>query len=380
MRTLRVGLVGFGYMGKMHSFCYRNLKYYYKFSQPAEVKMYALATTSPEQERPISFEKIYNNYLELLADPQVDIVDICAPNFLHKEILLAAIKANKAIFCEKPLTLNLAEAQEIKKAIEYYHYRKPNRIAFEYRFSPAIQRAKQLIIDGKLGRLIQFNVKYYGSEFLDPGRPISWQSTKTKAGGGVTYALGTHAIDLIHYLIGDIQEVYAVKKTIFQKRPLKGSNQMAQVELEDIMNVLCQSNTGIPGTLLLSQVAAGSGIDFSFEIYGEKGSVKFNQAQPNQLLYFDDTVAKKPHGGFSGYTAIETMQKYDGDAIFPPPRVDISWSRYHIASIYDFVKDVIQETQSHPDLMDAFKVQSVTDAIFTSADEKKIVQIAQNIE
>lgn len=375
MDTLRIGLIGFGYMGKMHSFCYQNLQYYYKFPRPVKIELYALATTSHGTGLPVEFTKIYHDYRDLINDEKVDIVDICSPNFMHKEILLAAIRANKAIFCEKPLALNLTEAKEIYKAMKDSRYAKTNRIAFEYRFSPAIMRAKQLIDEGRLGNLIQFNVKYYGSEFLDPKRPISWQSTKEKAGGGVTYALGTHAIDLIEYLVGNINQVYASQKTVFKERPIKGTDQMGQMELEDIMNVLCQCDGDIPGTLLLSQVAAGAGIDFSFEIYGTKGAVKFNQGAPNTLWYFDDTLPKAPHGGYSGYQAIETMQKYDGDAVFPPPRVDISWSRYHIASVYDFIKAVIEKRESSPSLLDAFKVQLVTDAIFASASEKQIKTI-----
>ena len=372
MDTLRIGLIGFGYMGKMHSFCYQNLQYYYRFPHPVKIELYALATTSQGTGLPVEFTKIYHDYRELIQDEKVDVVDICAPNFMHKDILLAAIRANKAIFCEKPLALNLTEAKEVVEAMEASNYRKTNRIAFEYRFSPAVLRAKELIEEGRLGDLIQFNVKYYGSEFLDPKRPISWQSTKDKAGGGVTYALGTHAIDLIEYLVGPVEQVYAFQKTVFKERPIKGTHELGRMELEDIMNVLCQCRGDIPGTLLLSQVAAGAGIDFSFEIYGKKGAVKFNQATPNTLWYFDDTLPKAPHGGYSGYQAIETMQKYDGDAIFPPPRVDISWSRYHMASIYDFVKAVVENRESAPSLWDAFQVQRVTDAIFASAREKKI--------
>ena len=168
---------------------------------------------------------------------------------------------------------------------------KQSRIAFEYRFVPAIIRAKQMINEGKIGKIINFNFKYYGSEFIDPFRPISWQSTKEKSGGGVLYALGTHTIDLIHYLIGDIDEVYADKRTYFKRRPLSGTDRMTDVDIEDIFNIQLYCGEKM-GTLLLSQVAAGSGIDLAFEIYGEDGTIKFNHENPNVIYYYNNKEEK----------------------------------------------------------------------------------------
>ena len=348
MSKIRIGLVGFGYMGKMHSLCYENLKYYYQLPEDVEIELYALAAPRPVANLPVKFTKIYKDYADLIADDNVDVIDICAPNFMHKDVLLAAIRANKYIYCEKPLTLNLEEAKEIKAAIEATDYQKANRVSFEYRFCPAIIRAQELIKEGKIGKLVQFNFKYYGSEFLNPLRPITWQSTKAKSGGGVLYALGTHAIDLIRYLVGEVESVYALQKTVFKERPIKGTNEVGKVEIEDILNILLECEQDVPGTLLLSQVAAGAGIDFAFEIYGEHGSLKFNQENPNALYYYDDGDAKEPHGGFAGYKAIETMQKYDGAAIFPPPRVNIAWSRYHVASVYDFINSIVNKKNTSP--------------------------------
>ena len=377
MKTIRIGIVGFGYMGKMHTLCYQNLAYFYRMPQDLKIELYALAAPHPVENLPVQFQKVYADYRELIADPQVDAVDICTPNYLHKDVLLAAIRANKAIYCEKPLALSLEEAKAVKAAMEEYGYKKTNRVSFEYRFCPAIMRARQLLQEGRIGRIIQFNVKYYGSEFLDPLRPISWQSTKAKAGGGVLYALGTHAIDLIDWLIGDVESVYAVKRTVFRERPVRGENRTGKVELEDILNVLLKCREDVTGTLLLSQVAAGAGIDFAVEIYGEKGSLKFNQENPNVLQYFSCGDEPGPIGGFTGYKAIETMQKYGGEAIFPPPRVNISWIRYHVASIYDFITAVSGDRESHPDLLDAYRVQMVTDAVYASAEAKKEMEISR---
>ncbi len=373
-KILNVAIVGFGYMGKMHAMCYDNLKYYYNCD--TEVHLYAVVSSKSPETLPVTFEKYYTSVDAMLADKAVDIVDICGPNYMHKEVLCKVIAANKHIYCEKPLTVDMDSAKDVLKCMEVNHYNKINRITFEYRFVPAIIRAKQIIESGGIGKLINFNFKYYGCEFLDPARPISWQSTKELSGGGVLYAMGTHSIDLIRYLVGDVLEVFAQKKTHYKKRPLKDNpSEMKDVEIEDIVNAQLTCEDEVVGNLLLSQVAAGSGIDFQFEIYGEKGAIKFNHENANVIYYYNNEDAKGPNGGFDGFKAIETTQKYGGEAVFPPPRVTISWSRYHIASIYDFIHAIEVGEQTTPDIKDAYEVQKITNAIYTSAETGRIVEV-----
>ncbi len=372
MKKINIGMVGFGYMGIMHTMCYENLKYYYNMD--VEINMYAVSNTSKKTGFPVGFKKIYNDFRELINDENVDVVDICVPNFMHSEVLIEAIKANKHIYCEKPLTIDFESATKIMDIYRKFNYNKVSRMTFEYRFVPAVMRAKQLIDEGKIGKIINFNFKYYGSEFLDPKRPISWQSTREKSGGGVLYALGTHAVDLIHYLVGDIDEVYASKSTYYKKRTLVGTDKTADVDIEDIINIqlFCKN---IMGTLLLSQVAAGSSIDLAFEIYGETGAIKFNHENPNIIYYYSNEDEKFPIGGLCGFKAIETTQKYGEAASFPPPRVNIAWTRYHIASVYDFIDAIAKKHNTHPNIEDGYRVQQVTDAIYKSADEKKSIRV-----
>ena len=337
-----------------------------------------MVSSKKPEELPIKFEKYFQTVDEMLEDEKVDIVDICAPNYLHKEVLEKAIKKGKYIYCEKPLTTDLESAEQIKALIEETGYKKTSRVTFEYRFVPAIMRAKQLIENGDIGKIIHFNFRYYGSEFLDPKRPISWQSTKELSGGGVLYALGTHSIDLIRYLVGDVEEVFAQKITHYKERPLKEDpSKNVKVGIEDIVNAQLTCRNQAVGTLLLSQVAAGAGTDFTFEIYGEKGAIKFDHANANVIYYFNNELPKDPIGGLGGYQAIETTQKYGGEAVFPPARVTISWSRYHIASVYDFLHAVAHGEETSPDLMDAYKVQQITDAIYRSTETEKIEKVGE---
>ncbi|MGB8451288.1 MAG: Gfo/Idh/MocA family oxidoreductase [Anaerocolumna sp.] len=373
-KKINVGIVGFGYMGKMHAMCYDNIKYYY--NSKAEVNLYAVVSSKKPEELPVKFEKYYSSIDEMLEDEQVEVVDICGPNYQHKELLLKAIAKNKHIYCEKPLTLDLESAEEVIGYAKKMKYEKVSRVTYEYRFVPAILRAKQIIEEGGIGKIIHFNFKYYGCEFLDPNRPISWQSTKELSGGGVLYAMGTHSIDLIRYLVGDVKEVFAQKKTHFKVRPLKENPSVRKdVEIEDIINVQLTCQDEIMGSLLLSQVAAGSGIDFTFELYGEKGALKFDHENANVIYYYNQEDPKDPAGGFGGFKAIETTQKYGGEAVFPPPRVTIAWSRYHIASIYDFLHAIETGTKAYPDIEDGYKVQQITDAIYKSADTGKIRKV-----
>lgn len=373
-KEIKVGIAGFGYMGKMHALCYENIRYYY--NTDAEVTLYAVVTSKKPDELPVKFRKYYNTLEEMLQDEEVDIVDICGPNYMHAEALKLAIQYKKHIYCEKPLAIDLASAEQVIRYAKETQYQGISRVTFEYRFVPAIMRAKQLIEEGRIGSIINFNVKYYGSEFIDPARPISWQSTKSLSGGGVLYAMGTHALDLIRYLVGDVEEVFAQKKTHFKKRPLKENpSEMKPVEIEDIINVQLLCHDEIMGNLLLSQVAAGSGVDFSFEIYGEKGTIKFDHTNANVISFFSNEDAKEPMGGLGGFKQIETTQKYGGEAIFPPPRVTIDWIRYHVASVYDLIHAVSTGTPTHPDIYDGYEVQRLTDAIYQSADTHQIVKL-----
>ena len=373
---LNIGIIGFGYMGRMHAMCYENIKFYY--DTDLEVNLYAVVTSKTQEQLPVKFEKIYSTYEELLMDENVDVIDVCSPNYMHAQVLIKAIEKNKHIYCEKPLSINLESARRVMEAYRKYNYSKVSRVTFEYRFVPAIIRAREMIEEGRIGEIINFNFRYYGCEFLDPARPISWQSDKEMSGGGVLYAMGTHSLDLIRYLVGDVKTVFAQKKTHFKKRTLKENpSVMKDVNIEDIINVQMTCDNEVMGTLILSQVAAGSGIDFTFEIYGENGCIKFNHENPNVIYYFDNTDEKEPHGGLAGFKAIETTQKYGGTAAFPPPRVNISWSRYHIASLYQFLNGIETDSKVHPDITDGYAVQLLTEAIYKSADTGRIETVEQ---
>ena len=367
-KELNIAIIGYGYMGKVHTLCYKNLPFYYNLPD-TKLNLYAVMDIRQEIQKEVGFTKFHNDYEILLADPQVDVVDICTPNFMHKPILIKAIKANKAIYCEKPLALNLKETEEI---IEVLNKSNPNlihRIVFEYRFLPAVMKAKELITTGRIGDIINFNFKYYGSEFLDPVVSLKWQAIKAKAGAGVLYALGSHVIDLIHYLIGDITEVYSETKAYYQKRDLQNIQKQGEIEIEDIVNAQLKVNDEIMGMLMLSQIAAGSSTDLQFEIYGEKGSLKFDHSNPNVLKFY--SIEEE----LSGFKEIETMQKYPEPAVFPPPRVNISWIRYHIASQFNFINAVLNNKQASPNLRDGYKVQKVMDKILQSSIERKSLRV-----
>ncbi len=364
-KELNIAVIGYGYMGKVHTLCYKNLPFYYNLPD-TKLNLYAVMDVRREIQKEAGFTKFFNDYEKLLADPKVDVVDICTPNFMHKPILMKAIKANKAIYCEKPLALNLNEAEEIIEVLNKSNSSLIHRIVFEYRFLPAVMKAKELIFGGFIGKIINFNFRYYGSEYIHKNHNLEkWQTNKEKAGAGVLYAMGSHVIDLIHYLIGEIVEVNAWAKIYNNFSDIKYRKET--IEIEDIINAQIKVNNGSIGVLMISQVAAGSGIDLQFEIYGEKGSLKFDHSNPNVLKYF------KIDEEFSGFKEIETMQKYPSPAVFPPPRVNISWIRYHIASQFNLINAVLNNEQARPNLIDGYKVQKVMSKILQSSVEQKNV-------
>lgn len=368
MDTIGIGMVGCGMIGRVHALGYRDLALMYPGQLPA-VHLTAVCTSRPETACAAAAEAGFGAWCtdlaELLARDDVDVVDCVAPNYLHHRVVLAAIAAGKHVYCEKPLALDGAQAREIAHAA--------GRggvwvgMVFNYRFVPAVMRARQLAEAGALGEVYSFRAAYLHSGYQDPLRPMSWRLRREQAGGGALVDLGSHAIDLIRHLLGEFAAVRATACTYIKERPArKGAAEMEPVTVDDAAWLQARLVSGAVGTIEASRFATGMVDDLRFEIHGERGALRFGLMDPNWLYWYDATRPGGAFGGERGWTRLETVQHYPGAAV-PPARAPVGWARTLAENQAAFLRAVARGERPQPDVTDGLRVQLVLDAAYESA-------------
>jgi len=341
------------------------------------VQITGVATTNPESAwtaaQEIGCETWTADYHELLARDDVDMVDVCLPNRLHEEVVVAAAQAGKHIYCEKPLAMNMAEARRMVDAVTAAGVK--SQMTFNFRFFPAITRAKQLIDEGFLGRVFSYRGRYYRASYIDYAKPLSWRLRKEVAGGGALFDLGSHILDLIHYLLGDFAGVQATMDTLIRERPIApGSNEMGQVDVDDIALLHTRMADGALGTVEISRMGTGVANDLGIEIFGDKGAMRFNAADPSWLEIYDTRDPDSPLGGMRGFKKLETVQRH-ADAKSPDWSMPPGFVRAHAECQYQFLKAIDEDRPASPDLADGLHNQAVMAAAERSAAEQRWVDL-----
>ncbi len=376
-RELRIGMVGYGFIGKVHTYAYRNIPFFYD-PFPAEIKLVGVCASSQASVQKGIEQGGYQfgttDYRELIAREDIDIIDCCAPNFLHKPVLIEAMRAGKHVYCEKPLAINLEEAREILAVAQKTGVK--HEMTFQNRFIPAMMRAKQLVEEGFLGDIFSFRACYLHSGYIDTSRPLTWRMDIKRGGGGAIYDLGSHALDLILFLLGDFEAVYATMETFVGERPLPDQpGVMGKVEVDDLALMLLRLKGRGLGTLEASRVATGTNDELRIEVHGNKGAIAFNLMDPNWLWVYDVRGGAEPIGGRRGFTKLETVQRYPKPAALPGPKFTLGWMRFHVANQHDFLTSIIEDRPASPDFEDGLKVQEAMEAAHISAREERWVQL-----
>lgn len=368
-KSVKIGMLGFGSMGKTHTFAVRNLPFYYE-NLPFDAQIAGVCTSRKESaeaaSRAFDIPRFTADENELINDPDIDVIDICTPNLFHYESLKKAILAGKHVYCEKPLCTSLAQAKEIVSLAK----ERPafiGKIVFNNRFLAPIMRAKQLVDEGRLGRILSFSARYLHSSALDPTAPIGWKQDKTICGGGVLFDLGSHVIDLVYYLCGAFSSVCTATQTVYPERVYKDGGLRA-TDADEAFYMLARLKNGATGTVSASKITAGANDDLTLEIFGEKGSLRFSLMNPNFLYFYDNSLPDETLGGNRGYTAIECVGRYPRPGGgFPSPKAPVGWLRGHVESMYCFLNSACNGRASSPDFLDALHVQSVMEAAYRSA-------------
>jgi predicted dehydrogenase len=247
MKSYRVGLIGSGYIGRAHSIALQEVGAVFPdvAAPVCEILADRDESTAAESAAAMGFRRSTGDWRSLVADPAVDIVDICSPNYLHREMALAAIAAGKHVWCEKPLALNAAEAEEVAEAAAKKGV--THLIGFNYSLNPLIRLAQAMISAGEIGAVIGFSGRYFEDYMADPAVPHSWRCERRLAGAGALADLGSHLIDMAEVLLGPIESVFAGLETVHAKRRQPSTGAVLPVENEDIARGLVSFARGVGG-------------------------------------------------------------------------------------------------------------------------------------
>lgn len=300
MKKINVGMIGYKFMGKAHSHAYRDLPMFFPNAGKPVMKLICGRDQAGVEQAASQFgwEESVTDWREMVQREDIDVIDINAPSDAHKEIALAAAKAGKHIFCEKPLALTLGDSREMLQAAEEAGVK--HMVGFNYRFAPAVLLAKKLIEEGRLGTIYHFRACFLQDWIVDPEFPLVWRLQKEIAGSGSHGDLGAHLIDLAHFLVGGMKEVIGMSETFIKERPqpssmtgltAKSSKEApkGEVTVDDATLFLSRFDNGALGSFEATRFAPGHRCTNSFEINGSKGSVKFDFERMNELqVYFTE--------------------------------------------------------------------------------------------
>ena len=379
MKSLGVGVIGYGFMGKTHTYAHRTIPFYY--DPPAvHCRMVAVCESTDVLARRAKdagdFQRCTTDPLELINAPDIDIVHICTPNHLHITALRAAVAAGKHVYVDKPVTASLAEADELARLLPAY--RGVAQVALQYRFFPATLKARQLAGQGFLGPITHFRGAYLHSGSVDPAKPVNWKSTAA-AGGGVIRDLGSHILDLLWWLIGPFDRVCCTSRIWSAQRPsLDRPGTMMTTDAEDGAAMLLRKSDGAFGVVEASKIATGAEDQLSFEIHGQLGAMRFDLMQPNYLEVYDARAAEGDFGGGRGWQRIASVQKYPAPGgKFPNPKFSAGWIRAHVHCLYSFLDAIATGTPASPSLADGLHIQRVLDAVRQSAASAAWIKLPQ---
>ena len=375
-RTLGVGLVGYSFMGRAHSNAWRQAPRF--FDLPAELRLKTICGRSGSKVRQaaaqLGWERAVTDWRQIVADSEIDIVDISTPNDTHREIALAAAAAGKAILCEKPLALNARECAEMLRAAR--KARVVHMVCHNYRRIPAIALAKEMIERGELGdRVYHFRARYAQGWLADLKFPLVWRLQSKIAGSGAHGDINSHIIDLARYLVGELREVCAVMETFVKNRPLKrGSRATGRVTVDDAVTTIGRFRNGALLNLEATRFAPGRKNGLVLEINGSGGSLAFDLEELNRLRFYN--AADPPERrGFRDILVTEAGHPYLRH--WWPPGHLIGYEHTFVHTVADFVRAVIARRSVQPSFEDGWRNQQVLDAIALSATRRRFVTIAR---
>ena len=386
MKTVNIGLVGTGFMGKGHAMAYRLLPSVFN-PPPAQPRLRVLGDVNPDLAergaRDFGFEEWVTGWEAVVAHPEVDVVDITAPNHLHKAIAIAAAEAGKHVYCEKPLALTAGDAREMLAAAERAGVK--TLVGFNYLKNPAALAAKRMIEAGELGEIYHFHGAFQQDVLADPDQPFSWRFERAIAGSGALGDLGAHVIAMAQFLVGDFARVCGLARTFIRERPVAsgayGYDGQADrdapkrvVENEDAVEVLVDFANGATGTITASRVATGRKVFLSYEVVGSKGTLTFVHERMNEFqVYFADDPGDR--AGFRTVLVGPDHPYYK--AFWPVAGCGLGFGDMKVIEVYELLDGIANAAPLYPDFRAGWQVSLAIDAILRSTEEAGWVAVGE---
>lgn len=378
-------MLGCGFMGRTHSNAYSQVNHFFNTAyQPVLKACYGreedMAALKKFQEY-WGYESIETDWKKLINRPDIDIVDIVAPNFLHKDMVLEAAKAGKKIVCEKPLAMSYAEAEEMVAAVEKAGV--ANMVSFNYRRVPAISLIKQIVDEGRVGRPFHYRALYLQdytiSQKVPAGGAALWRLSANIAGSGVTGDLLAHSIDTAEWINGPIAKVCAKTEIFIKERTNAETGEKVKITIDDACMFLAEFANGSIGTFESSRYARGRKNLNTFEINGELGAAAFNLEEPEYIEFFryaDPKTGQKIEDHLTGWQKIlVTNGEHPYMKNYWVPGTTIGYEHTFINGLADFIASWDGGPKFEPDMKTAARTQKVCDAVIHSAKEEKWVTI-----
>lgn len=382
MRTINIGMIGGGFMGKAHSLAYAAMPMFFWPAPAIPVRKVIADVTeglAKDAAQRFGFERHTGDWRKIIEDDEIDAVDIATPNDSHEEIAVAAAKAGKHILCEKPLARDAAESRRMLDAVNAAGI--CHMVAFNYRRTPAVTTAARMIADGEIGEVQSFRGTYLQDWSADPDAPLSWRFKKSIAGSGAAGDIGTHVIDMARFLAGEIVAVNAIARTLVPTRPehsggldklgaaQKGGADVPRgpVDVDDEILTLVRFANGAIGSIEATRNAHGRNNYLTFEVHGTLGSILFDYERRDELqvCYASDRVGRK------GFRTIFTGPAHAyGEALWPIPALGIGYGETKIIECHDFIKAIVDGTRPSPNFEDGWRIAVINDGILASSESQ----------
>jgi len=376
-KKLRVGMIGYGFMGKAHSNAYAKVGHFFPELGYRPV-LKAVCARNEDRARTFAdtwgYETVETDWRKLVERNDIDAIDICSPNNTHHDIALAAAQCGKMILCEKPLAMSVAEGEAMVKAVEKAGV--ANTVWYNYRRVPAVTLAKQLIDEGRLGRIFHYRAVFLQDWTISPDLPQGgealWRLDIDVAGSGVTGDLLAHCIDTALWLNGSIKSVSAMTETFIPERMHTLTGEVQSVGIDDACAFLAVFENGSLSTFESTRYARGHKALYTFEINGEHASIKWDLHDLHRLEYFD-------HRDDSKVRAWRSIHVSDSDLPYMDhwwvPGLQIGYEHSFVHQVADFLAGLEKGEEVSPTFAEALETQKVCEAVLTSAANRQWIDL-----
>jgi predicted dehydrogenase len=387
VKTVNVGVIGAGFMGKAHSLAYAAMPMFF-WPAPAMPHRRVIAEVNDELANEAAtrfgYDRGTGDWRSVIEDPDVHLVDVATPNDQHPEIAIAAAQAGKHVLCEKPLARTAEEARAMLDAVRETGV--VHMVAFNYRRTPAVALARKLIDEGAIGAVRNFRGTYLQDWSNDPDLPLSWRFERKVAGSGAVGDIATHVIDFARYLVGEVGAVNAMTQRYIPDRPIPegGADQLAgaqkladaprgEVDVDDEVMTFLRFTNGAVGSIEATRAAHGRKNFLTFEVHGETGSLYFDYERRDELKFFSTADGADRHG----YRTILTGPAHPyGDGLWPIPGLGVGYGETKIVECHDLMQAIVEGTPVSPSFEDGYRIAVITDAILRSSEEERWVEVA----